>query len=292
MFERLLSARTRRVSGAISGQLSQALVSFTLSLLAAHALGASGLGVFALVYSAMITTTALCNGMVGDSLTVMERGRPGSGPRCSRGASITSVGTGVVTAGLFEWGGAPRRAARPSGSRWPTPRSSSRACCAGLLMAVMRFWSLVVVDLAGLVGSLVLLAAWRTHGAAHPRLPPDRAGGRPGRGPRAWPRVLLPAEERWLAPWRPAAMRRGGGLRLVAGDPAVHPAEHADPRPRDRDRGRRHGLVRPDGGGPRLHVARPAGRAGAGLLPVLVVRPDEEPPLGARWSDAPTARRW
>ena len=28
-------------------------------------------------------------------------------------------------------------------------------------MAVMRFWSLVTVDLAGLAGSLVLLGVWR-----------------------------------------------------------------------------------------------------------------------------------
>ena len=157
MFERLLSARTRRVSGAISGQLSQALVSFTLSLLAAHALGASGLGVFALVYSAMITTTALCNGMVGDSLTVMERGRPPIRSALQSWCLITSFGTGVVTAGLFEWGGLldGRQAF------WFALANATflvESMLRRLLMAVMRFWSLVTVDLAGLAGSLVLLA--------------------------------------------------------------------------------------------------------------------------------------
>jgi hypothetical protein len=74
-------------------------------------------------------------------------------------------------------------------------------------MAVMRFWSLVTVDLAGLAGSLVLLGVWR---ATEP-LTLDSllialvVGQVVGLVVAA---VLLPTEERWLAPWRPAAMRQ------------------------------------------------------------------------------------
>jgi hypothetical protein len=205
VFERLLSARTRRVSGAISGQLSQALVSFTLSLLAAHALGASGLGVFALVYSAMITTTALCNGMVGDSLTVMERGRPRIRSALQSWCLITSFGTGVITAGLFEWGGL----LDAHQAFWFALANATflvESMLRRLLMAVMRFWSLVTVDLAGLVGSLVLLGIWRTTGPLTlDALLIALVGGQVVGLVMAT--VLLPAEERWLAPWRPAAMR-------------------------------------------------------------------------------------
>ncbi len=206
MFERLLSARTRRVSGAISGQLSQALVSFTLSLLAAHTLGASGLGVFALVYSAMITTTALCNGMVGDSLTVMERGRPKIRSALQSWCLITSVGTGVITAALFAWGGL----LDGREAFWFALANATflvESMLRRLLMAVMRFWSLVVVDLAGLVGSLVLLAGWRATG---PPLTLESllialvVGQVVGLAVAV---VALPADERWLAPWRPSAMR-------------------------------------------------------------------------------------
>jgi O-antigen/teichoic acid export membrane protein len=206
MLDQLRSGRVRRVSGAVSGQLSQALVSFVLQLVAAHSLGARGLGVFALVYSAMITTTALCNGLVGDTLTVLDRGRAEIRAALQTWCLVASVGTGVVTAALYLWGGfVDGRAAA-----WFALANATflvESMVRRLLMAVMRFWSLVVVDLATLGGSLLTIGVWRV---ARPlsieallialvvgQLVGLVVGAR-----------LLPAEERHLAPWRPAAMRQ------------------------------------------------------------------------------------
>src|SRR6478752_8997892 len=63
------------VLGGISAQLSQALGSLVLQVVAARMLGADGLGAFAVLYGVIIMATAVCTGFVGDSLTVLDRGR-------------------------------------------------------------------------------------------------------------------------------------------------------------------------------------------------------------------------
>ncbi len=73
---RLAGDTSARVAGAVGAQLSQALASFVLQVLAARLLGASGLGTFALLYGGIIIGTALCTGLVGDSLTVLDRNDP------------------------------------------------------------------------------------------------------------------------------------------------------------------------------------------------------------------------
>jgi len=74
---RSAKARTAgHASGAIAAQLSQAMASFVLQVIVARTLGAKGLGAFALIYGAIILGTALCTGLVGDSLTVLDRNTP------------------------------------------------------------------------------------------------------------------------------------------------------------------------------------------------------------------------
>src|SRR3954454_14327254 len=101
----LSAARLQRISGAVSGQLSQAVLSFVLLLVAAHSLGAAGLGRFALVLSAMVTLTALCNGLVGDSLIVLDRHNPEIRAGLQAWLLVAAFGAGIVAALLFWWAG-------------------------------------------------------------------------------------------------------------------------------------------------------------------------------------------
>src|SRR6185312_6171777 len=63
------------VLGGIAAQMSQALGSLLLQVLAARLLGADGLGAFAVLFGLIVMATAVCTGFVGDSLTVLDRGR-------------------------------------------------------------------------------------------------------------------------------------------------------------------------------------------------------------------------
>ncbi|HJX42977.1 MAG TPA: hypothetical protein VJ352_04820, partial [Geodermatophilus sp.] len=67
----------RPVTGALAGQVTQAVAGLALQVTAARELGAGGLAVFSLAYGAIVLVTAVCSGLVGDSLTVLDRTRPG-----------------------------------------------------------------------------------------------------------------------------------------------------------------------------------------------------------------------
>ncbi|MEJ5912812.1 hypothetical protein [Pseudokineococcus sp. 1T1Z-3] len=145
----------RSASGAVVAQLAQAAASLVLQVVALRALGAEGLAVFALVYSGLVLVTALSSGLVGDSLTVLDR----RDPRVRSGllvvALVVAVGSAALTvlvvrpAGLLEPGPAIVAAAavllfllEDLGRRW--------------LMAALLFWRVVAVDAA----SLVVAVAW------------------------------------------------------------------------------------------------------------------------------------
>lgn len=155
-----MSSKTRsRAVGAIAAQGSQAAASFALQFSAARFLGLDGLGQFAILYGMLVLATAVCSGFVGDSLTVLERGRAtvraglewwlaviviGSGALCALGTGLTgfvspaeALTFGVAT-GVFLVEDTIRR----------------------LLMAVLHFWRIVAVDLvAGVVALAVIVAA-------------------------------------------------------------------------------------------------------------------------------------
>lgn len=147
------------MSGAIAGQLSQASVSFGLQWLAARALGAEGLGAYALVYGVIVTTGALTNGLVGDSLTVLDRSDSAIRSALQRWALTASILVSGVMAcwlagfGFIDWSSA---AAYAIASTVFVLEGILRR----LLMAEMRFWSVVATDLTGLAGSLTFLALW------------------------------------------------------------------------------------------------------------------------------------
>ena len=133
--------------GAISGQLSQALSSFVLQLLAARLLGASGLGEFALAYSVIMMSTAIGSGMVGDSLTILDRHQPALRAALQSWGLLVPVATGVVSAiAVILTGLMPLEPGILFGlalAAFLVETTMRR-----LLMASMRFWSLVIVDLS------------------------------------------------------------------------------------------------------------------------------------------------
>jgi O-antigen/teichoic acid export membrane protein len=184
--------------------MSQAFASFALTLLAARALGASGLGLFALVYSVLVMASAVSTGLIGDSLTMLDRHHDPVRSGLQWWAVSAALTSCVVAAAAV----------------WVTSTLSLRGsilfgaalavflledAMRRLLMANMRFWSIVVVDCSSLVVSLVTLAVAKTAGP----LSIDAfllalLLGQAVAGLVAIP--LLPSNERRLAPRRPAAM--------------------------------------------------------------------------------------
>ena len=154
---RALATRLRgRAAGAVAGQVGQAAAGLVLQVAAARSLGAAGLAAFSLVYGALVLVTAVASGMVGDSLTVLDRHDP------------------RVRAGLHVWelllaGGAGAAGAVLAGATGLLPPAG--AVVLGLavtafvledtlrrvLMAAGRYWSLPAVDLTSLAVSLLAL---------------------------------------------------------------------------------------------------------------------------------------
>lgn len=192
------------VLGGIAAQMSQALSSLVLQVVAARLLGAEGLGAFAVLYGLIVMATAVCTGVVGDSLTVLDRGR-----RDIRSAlqawlvALSLAGAGVAYTVAVIGGFLDPASAVVFGAA--TAVFLVEDALRRLLMAGLRFWRIVLVDLVSLVGSLATLV-----GVA-------LSGGTIGLGTLMLSLlvgqaiaivaavVLLPAAERWLAPLRPGA---------------------------------------------------------------------------------------
>ena len=159
------TGRSRRsVVGAVSAQFSQALGSFLLQLLAARLLGSEGLAVFAVLFGLVVLGTAVVSGFVGDSLTVLDRADARVRAGLQWWLVVLSVSLGLVAVvGL-------------GGSAYLSWTDAVIFGLAGMafvvedtlrrtLMASMRFWSIVLVDLASLVGSVgvVAVVSWTGH---------------------------------------------------------------------------------------------------------------------------------
>jgi O-antigen/teichoic acid export membrane protein len=154
---RHLARKSRSATGAIGAQLMQALASLVLSIAAARALGADGLGVYGLISGGLVLTCAIATGLIGDSLTVLDR----KGPHVRAGLQTVglSVGAlaGVVSAILCGAFGL---------LSWPAALVFGLASTAfileeflrRLLMASLKFWSVLMVDFTCLIGTCVWLA--------------------------------------------------------------------------------------------------------------------------------------
>ena len=94
---RHLAQKSRSATGAVGAQLMQALASLVLSIAAARALGADGLGVYGLISGGLVLTCAIATGLIGDSLTVLDR----KGPHVRAGLQSVGLSVGVL-AGVVE----------------------------------------------------------------------------------------------------------------------------------------------------------------------------------------------
>jgi len=193
-----------RPLGAITGQMSQALGSFVLQIVAARALGAEGLGLFALVLSVLVMVTAVSSGLIGDTLTILDRHQAPVRAGIQRWACITAVVSGVT-------------ATAASALTHTLDLTSSvifglalvaflvEDALRRLLMASMRFWSLVIVDATAFVVYLGTLGIGSLSGGLSIRsFLIALVLGQAVAALVALP--LLPRRERHLAPWRPAVM--------------------------------------------------------------------------------------
>lgn len=208
---RALSRLLRRpATGALAGQGGQAVAGLALQVVAARELGAAGLATFSLVYGAIVLATAVCSGLVGDSLTVLDRHRP------DLRAGLHVGATGVVgTAALL---GAVLALATDVVPLWAAPLLGLATAAfvledtlRRLLMATGRFWSLTLVDGTHLVLGLGVLAALAASGPLTlTSFVLAVLVGKAGATAVAW--ALLPAHERPHGPWRAPALAEVAGF--------------------------------------------------------------------------------
>jgi len=150
----------RPAGGAVAGQVSQALAGLVLQVAAARFLGAAGLATFSLVYGLIVLVTAVASGMVGDSLTVLDRQDPRVRAGLHVWALVVAGGAGLVgglvaaAVGIVPlWAAVVLALAVIAFVLEDTLRR--------LLMANGRYWSLPAVDMTSLLvslGTLILCA--------------------------------------------------------------------------------------------------------------------------------------
>lgn len=201
----LLALVRRPATGAVLAQGTQALAGLVLQVAAARYLGAAGLAAFALGYGLLVLATAVCSGLVGDSLTVLDRHEPRVRAGLHSWTALVSIGAGAVgLAGALLSGALPLWAGLllgPAAAVFIVEDLLRR-----LLMATGRFWSIPVVDGTGLLLSLgVLLWSAAAGGLALGTFVVAVLVGQTGALAVAWWR--LPPGERPAGPWRRPAWR-------------------------------------------------------------------------------------
>lgn len=200
----------------MAGQISGAFGSFVLQVVAARALGAAGLGTYALAFSVMVLCGAISNGLVGDSLVVLERSRPTIRAALESWSLVVGLASGFGAGVAFLVLNVTDRAGAAA-LCWATAIYMFRTIIRRWLMAVMRFWHLVVGDLISLMVSLAIIVSFDQVA----RLDVTALIFALGCGQAVGCLVnywRLPREERYLGPLWPAelgAVFRYGGIRAV-----------------------------------------------------------------------------
>lgn len=146
----------RSAAGAIAAQGVQALASFLLQVLVARTLGISGLGIFSILYGVVVLCSGLVTGFVGDSLVVLDRARAPIRAALQGYTvlipTVAATGAAITTAGLG----------------LTQPAESIMFAVAILvfcleevvrrsLMAEARFWRVPLIDLVGLLATLIVV---------------------------------------------------------------------------------------------------------------------------------------
>jgi O-antigen/teichoic acid export membrane protein len=195
----------RRATAAVVGQGTQAVAGLALQVAAARVLGAGGLAVFALVYGTLVLVTAVCSGLVGDSLTVLDRAeaRVRAGLHVwtvlvSAAAGLAGAAAALVSGLVPVWAGL---LLGPACAAFIVEDTLRR-----LLMATGRYWLLAAVDTTSLVGAMAALGvAGLTGGVTLSSFVVALLAGQSAAALIAW--WLVPAAERPRGPWRRPALR-------------------------------------------------------------------------------------
>jgi O-antigen/teichoic acid export membrane protein len=148
-----------RALGAVIAQIWQAAGSFALLLVAAWLLGAAGLGLLSLCLGVIVLATAIASGMVGDSLTILDRH-----DRHIRGglefwalalvaASMLVTAVGLAVARLLTPGQAVLFALAMAAFQL-------EELVRRIFMATMRFWRLVIIDSTAVLCAVGIVAIW------------------------------------------------------------------------------------------------------------------------------------
>ncbi len=188
---RLAHLLGRRATAAVLGQGTQALAGLALQVVAARLLGAGGLAVFALGYGVLVLGTAVCSGLVGDSLTVLDRTDRGT-------RAGLHVWTALVSGLVPVWAGL---LLGPACAAFVVEDTLRR-----LLMATGRYRALPLVDLTSLAGALAALGvAGLTGEVSLASFVVALLLGQAAAAAVAW--WCVPAGERPRGPWRRPDLR-------------------------------------------------------------------------------------
>lgn len=193
---------------AILAQVWQAAGSFALQVIAAHLLGAPGLALVSLCLGVIVLATAVSSGVVGDSLTVLDRRDPGiRGGLIAWILLLALVGATVGGLGMIA-----------SGTLAPLAALAFVAALVAFMiedvlrrvhMALLRFASLLVIDTVAFVAALLVVVGAAVSGLTSvPTFLLAIAVGQVAGAVAAW--LLLPRQERVLT--RPGR----AGARVVA----------------------------------------------------------------------------
>jgi hypothetical protein len=198
-----------RALGALSAQFSQAAGSLLIGVLSARLMERFDFATISLILGQVVVATGISTGLVGDSLTVLDRHDPQIRTALRHVLGALLLVAGVVAAGAsvltrqLEWG--PAALFGLLLAAWLAEDVVRR-----LLMANLRFWPIVVVDLTHLVvSSSTVLVGYLTGGrqASVGLFLAALTAGQVAAG--AVGVALMPRAERY---W---GRRLGGGLRTV-----------------------------------------------------------------------------
>ena len=131
-----------------------ALGSFVLQVWASRELGAVGLGTFALLFGSIVIATSLTTGLIGDTLIVLDRHNPEIRTALFRLALLL---TGALV--LLGFGLAAARVPVSTALLFAGAMTAYVLAdlARRLLMATLRFWTLILVDSLGFVAMVAVL---------------------------------------------------------------------------------------------------------------------------------------
>lgn len=143
---------------ALGAQVSVAGGSFLIQVLAARELGAAGFGTFAILFGAVVMAAAVSTGLVGDSLTVLDRGRPEvRSALCRVGVTTVALAAATTASVAVLFGQPPSRAVLFGAV---VAAFMLADLFRRLLMAELLFWRLAAVDAVGALVGVGTACLW------------------------------------------------------------------------------------------------------------------------------------